>query len=141
MLTNVGSSTSVVVPQTTSITIETTKNESTGALTIRMDPSAKGAAAAGGADQASSGPQESDRVKELKKQIEQLQEQLLEAQQALQRAQASKQSEEAKAVAVAAAQSQITTISAALQTVTGALLQAVMDESGSGKGSMVSTTA
>jgi hypothetical protein len=33
------------------------------------------------------------------------------------------------------------TISAALQTVTAALLQAVMAESGSGKGSMVSTTA
>lgn len=143
MLINVGNSSSVVVPQTTSITSETTKNEDTGALTIRMDPKATGAAANGG-DQALSGTQESDQVKELKKQIEQLQKQLQqaqEAQEALQRAQSSKQSEEAKAVAVMAAQTQISTINAALQTVTAALLQAVMAESGSGKGSMLSTTA
>ena len=140
MLINFGNSSSVVVPQTTSVTSETTKNEDTGALTIRMDPKATGAAANGG-DQALSGTQESDQVKELKKQIEQLQKQLQQAQQTLQRAQSSKQSEEAKAVAVAAAQTQVMTISAALQTVTAALLQAVMAESGSGKGSMLSTTA
>ncbi|ROM60843.1 hypothetical protein [Pseudomonas rhodesiae] len=140
MLINVGNSSSVVVPQTTSITSETTKNEDTGALTIRMDPKATGAAANSG-DQALSGTQESDQVKELKKQIEQLQKQLQQAQEALQRAQSSKQSEEAKAVAVMAAQTQISTINAALQTVTAALLQAVMAESGSGKGSMLSTTA
>lgn len=140
MLINVGNSSSVVVPQTTSITSEITKNEDTGALTIRMDPKATGAAANGG-DQALSGTQESDQVKELKKQIEQLQKQLQQAQEALQRAQSSKQSEEAKAVAVMAAQTQISTINAALQTVTAALLQAVMAESGSGKGSMLSTTA
>lgn len=42
MLINAGNSSTVVVPQTTSITSETTKDENTGPLTIRMDPKAKG---------------------------------------------------------------------------------------------------
>ncbi|MBB6286391.1 MULTISPECIES: hypothetical protein [unclassified Pseudomonas] len=147
MLINISTTASVASTPSTPSTVSSTATEtkestsSAGGMTVNMHADSNGAAGVGGGGQASSLSKESDTVKELKKQIEQLQKQLQAQQQALQKAQSSNQSAEAKAAAVAAAQMQIAGTAAALQTVTSALLQAVIDEGNSTSGSMVSTTA
>lgn len=82
-----------------------------------------------------------DIVKMLKKQIAQLQKQLEQQLQAMQSIQASNQKPEIKAAALGAAQAQIAATTAALQTATAALLQALSAQGGSSAGSIVSTTA
>lgn len=92
-------------------------------------------------DTDSDAPQESDTVKQLKKQIEQLEKQLQEQQQALQSIESSNQSEEAKVAAVTSAQSQIVETAAALQITMSSLVKALTAGGGASTGSLVQTTA
>ncbi|MGA9703586.1 hypothetical protein [Pseudomonas sp.] len=143
MLINISNPSPVSSTQTAAAPVDSTTAQNTSGatgLTVNMKADPNGAGGVGGGE-AAPAKQESETVKQLKKQIEQLQQLLQQQQQALQKAQASTQDPDAKAVAVAAAQSQIANTSAALQTVTSALLKAVTDEGNSGTGSMVSTTA
>ncbi|NWD58631.1 MULTISPECIES: hypothetical protein [Pseudomonas] len=139
MFVNISSSPAMPSRQASTEIGEGEKTENSSGLTVSSEKSATTSANEGVKE--ASGTQQSDTIKELKKQIEKLQKQLQQQQQALQGAQSSNQSPEAKAVAVAAAQTQMSATAAALQTMTSALLQAVNAEGGKSTGSMISTTA
>lgn len=142
MLINISNPPAVSSSQSVAAPVDSTTTDSTSSadgLKVNMNAGAEGAGGVGGGEAPLK--QDSETVKQLKKQIEQLQQLLQQQQQALQKAQSGTQDPDAKAVAVAAAQSQIASTSAALQTVTSALLKAVTDEGNSSTGSMVSTTA